>query len=134
MPTHQEGAPHPADLNHLTDILSIAQTELPQQATNITVTPATKFAERYPGGWGYVIAFTAPPEQLRTYVDEHTIASGNLLEEYDSYSLDLLERDISLLEPESPVTFGLTTPPANAELILERPLGRGWLLIRGAPR
>ena len=66
MSIHQEGAPHPADLNHLTDILSVAQAELPQQATNITVTLATKFAEGYPGGWGYVIAFTAPPDQLRT--------------------------------------------------------------------
>ncbi|MDO5092273.1 MAG: hypothetical protein Q4D79_02450 [Propionibacteriaceae bacterium] len=134
MSIHQEGAPHPADLNHLTDILAIAQAQLPQQATNITVTPATKFAERYPGGWGYVIAFTTPPDQLRTYVDEHTSLPGNILEEYNSYPPDLLGEDIALLEPENPVVFALSTPPANAKLILERPLGRGWLLIRGAPR
>ncbi|MDO5092274.1 MAG: hypothetical protein Q4D79_02455 [Propionibacteriaceae bacterium] len=134
MSTHQEGAPHPADLNHLTDILAIAQAQLPQQATNITVTPATKFAERYPGGWGYVIAFTTPPNQLRTYVDKHTIASGNLLEEYDSSSRNLSNDSTDLADIQNPVLLALSTPPANAELILERPLGRGWLLIRGAPR
>ena len=65
MPIQQEGAPYPADLDHLDDILALGKTALPEGATNITITPATKFAESYPGGWGYVIAYHADPQPIR---------------------------------------------------------------------
>ena len=47
-PTGQTNAPYPADLDHLDDILTLGKTTLPEGATNITITPATKFAKSYP--------------------------------------------------------------------------------------
>ena len=43
MPIQQEGAPYPADLDHLDDILTLGKTTLPEGATNITITPGGLF-------------------------------------------------------------------------------------------
>ena len=82
MPIQQEGAPYPADLDHLDDILILAKTTLPEGATGITVAPAVKFAESYPGGWGYVIAYHAEPQPIRNHFDTYTSFDGNFLEKY----------------------------------------------------
>ena len=71
-PTEQTNAPYPADLDHLDDILTLGKTTLPDGATNITITPATNFAESYPGGWGYVIAYHADPQPIRNHIDTYT--------------------------------------------------------------
>ena len=78
MPIQQEGAPYPADLDHLDDILTLGKTTLPEGATNITITPATKFAESYPGGWGYVIAYHADPQPIRNHIDTYTDLKGKI--------------------------------------------------------
>ena len=82
MSTQQEGAPYPADLDHLDEILTLGKTTLPEGATNITITPATKFAESYPGGWGYVIAYHADPQPIRNHIDTYTSRSGDNIEDY----------------------------------------------------
>ena len=78
MPIQQEGAPYPADLDHLDDILALGKTALPEGATDITITPATKFAKSYPGGWGYVIAYHADPQPIRNHIDTYTDLKGKI--------------------------------------------------------
>ena len=130
MPIQQEGAPYPADLDHLDDILTLGKTTLPEGATNITITPATKFAESYPGGWGYVIAYHADPQPIRNHIDTYTDLKGNNLESYPDSTTFLYIKDIDFTDIKHPVIVGF----GKVKLVIERPLGRCWLLIRGAPR
>lgn len=132
MAVTQEGAPYPADMDHLDDILSIGKGhQLPEGAQVLSVDPATNFANSYPGGWGYVIAFTATDQAIRDYVTTYTNASGTIIERYSTATqkTDGLE-DVDLSTITNPWTVGF----GDADLLLERPLGRGWLIIRGAPR
>ena len=70
----QEGAPYPADMEHLDQILAIGNGHaLPEGARVASVSPAIRFSEKFPGGWGYVIAFTATDPAIRQYVTKYTI-------------------------------------------------------------
>jgi len=126
---------YPADIDHLDDILSIGEGhELPEGAEVISVKPSTNFAARYPGGWGYVIAFTATDSAIRDYVTTYIGLRGENVEKYGGVKreddwLDGLE-DIDFTGITDPWTTGF----GDTVLLLERPLGRGWLIIRGAPR
>ena len=130
MPIQQEGAPYPADLDHLDDILTLGKTALPEGATNITITPATKFAESYPGGWGYVIAYHAQPQPIRDHIDTYTSHSGDGIEDYPDTKPPLDVEDIDVTNIQHPWITGF----GKVQIVVERPLGRCWLLIRGAPR
>ena len=134
MPVNQqEGAPYPADMEHLDDILSIGQGhELPENAEVLSVSPAVNFAENYPGGWGYIIAFTAEDQAIRDYVSNQTSYSGKHIDVGANarQNADGLE-DVDLSSISDPWNWGFA---GDAVLLLERPLGRGWLIIRGAPR
>ena len=131
--TQQEGAPYPADMEHLDDILSIGQGhELPENAEVLSVSPAVNFAENYPGGWGYIIAFTAEDQAIRDYVTNNTEGLGDIIENYPTTSPNsggLEDIDLSAITNPWRISFA-----GDAVLLLERPLGRGWLIIRGAPR
>ena len=129
-PTGQANAPYPADLDHLDDILALGKTTLPEGAINITITPATKFAESYPGGWGYVITYHADPQPIRNHIDTYTDLKGNNLESYPDSTTFLYIKDIDFTDIKHPVIVGF----GKVKLVIERPLGRCWLLIRGAPR
>lgn len=129
----QEGAPYPADMEHLDDILSIPPgNALPEGAQVLSVSPAVKFAEYYEGGWGYVIAFTAQEQAILNYIDEYTGLGSIAINDYPvaSGAGDGLN-DVELESISRPWRTGINM---NGTLVLERPLGRGWLLIRGAPR
>ena len=129
-PTGMENAPYPADLDHLDDILALGKTTLPEGATDITITPATKFAESYPGGWGYVITYHADPQPIRNHIDKYTDLKGKNLESYPDSTTFLYIKDIDFTDIKHPVIVGF----GKVKLVIERPLGRCWLLIRGAPR
>ena len=129
---HQKGAPYPANIEHLGNILSIGQGhELPEGAEVLSVSPAVNFAENYPGGWGYIIAFTAEDQAIRDYVTNNTNSPGELIESYPqaTQEMDGLE-DVELSTISNPWKRSFD----EVILVLERPLGRGWLIIRGAPR
>ncbi len=128
--TGMENAPYPADLEHLGDILALGKTTLPEGATDITITPATKFAESYPGGWGYIITYHADPQPIRNHIDTYTDLKGNNLESYPDSTTFLYIKDIDFTDIKHPVIVGF----GKVKLVIERPLGRCWLLIRGAPR
>ena len=130
--THQEGAPYPADMEHLDEILSIGQGHnLPEGAEVTSVSPATNFAASYPGGWGYIIAFTATDPAIRTYVTNNTLHDGSLLENYPTVTQSIGDlEDVNINAISNP----WVTRSKGAILLLERPLGRGWLIIKGAPR
>ncbi len=131
--TQQEGAPYPADVEHLDDILAIGQGhELPDNAEVRSVSPATNFAASYPGGWGYIITFTAQDQDIRNYVTNNTSLSGDNIENHPeaNQAAGGLE-DLDLSTVSTPWTTGFA---GDAVLLPERPLGRGWLIIRGAPR
>ncbi|WP_175957084.1 hypothetical protein [Schaalia sp. Marseille-Q2122] len=129
---HQEGAPYPADVEYIEEILMIPPgTTLPEGAEVVSVKPAEMFAESYPGGWGYAIAFIADEQAIRDYIDEHTSFSSAAIDAYpDANDYELGLDDIDMTGIKRPWATGFD----NADLVLERPLGRGWLLIRGAPR
>ena len=128
----QEGAPYPADMEHLDQILAIGNGHaLPEGARVASVSPAIRFSEKFPGGWGYVIAFTATDPAIRQYVTKYTFFSGDNLEVYEtSESGDTQTADLNFAEMSSPWTTGT----ADGVLVLERPLGRGWLIIAGSSR
>ena len=130
MSIQQEGAPYPSDLDHLDDILALGKTALPEGATNITITPATKFAESYPGGWGYVIAYHADPQPIRNHIDTYTSHSGDNIEDYPDTKYLAYIKDIDFTAIQHPWVTGF----GKVQLVVERPLGRCWLLIHGAPR
>lgn len=130
MSIQQEGAPYPSDFDHLDDILALGKTALPEGATNITITPATKFAESYPGGWGYVIAYHADPQPIRNHIDTYTSHSGDNIEDYPDTEYLAYIKDIDFTAIQHPWVTGF----GKVQLVVERPLGRCWLLIRGAPR
>ena len=128
----QEGAPYPADMEHLEQILAIGDGhKLPEGAHVTSVTPAVEYVKANPRGWGYVIAFTATDPAIRQYVTDTTNFSGDIIERHPTakpggiQTLDLNFDDIS-----GPWKVGL----ANGVLVLERPLGRGWLIIVGSSR
>ena len=129
-PTEQTHAHYPANLEHLDDILALGKTTLPEGATTITITPATKFAESYPGGWGYVIAYHADPQPIRNHIDTYTDLKGKNLESYPDSTTFIYIKDIDFSDIHHPVITGF----GKVKLVIERPLGRCWLLIRGAPR
>ncbi|WP_454924941.1 hypothetical protein [Actinomyces gerencseriae] len=128
----QEGAPYPADMDHLEDILSIGKGhQLPDDAQALSVDPATNFAKSYPGGWGYIIAFTATDQAIRDYVTTYTGYSGKSIEIFaQSRPDDTRLEDVDLSTITNPWNTGFD----DTTLLLERPLGRGWLIIRGGCR
>ena len=128
----QEGAPHPADMEHLDQILATGDGHsLPEDAQVSSVAPATNFAKEFPGGWGYVISFTATDAAIRKYVTKYSYAPASHIEEYPTVESERGGvEDVDLDNITSPwaTAFG------DATLILERPLGRGWLVNRGSSR
>ena len=128
--TGQTNAPYPADLDHLDDILTLGKTTLPEGATDITITPATKFAESYPGGWGYVIAYHAQPQPIRNHIDTYTSYPSEGIDHYPDSDSYIYIKDIDFTDIQHPLILGFD----KTQLVIERPLGRCWLLIRGAPR
>lgn len=129
-PTGQANAPYPADLDHLDDILTLGKTTLPEGATDITVSPALKTAEDSPGAWGYVIAYHAQPQPIRDHIDTYTSHSGDGIENYPDTEYLAYMKDIDFTAIQHPWVTGFD----KVQLVIERPLGRCWLLIRGAPR
>ena len=128
----QEGAPYPADMGYLDQILAIGDGHsLPEDAQVSSVSPATNFAKEFPGGWGYIISFTATDAAIRKYVSKYSYAPASHIEEYPTVESERGGvEDVDLDNITSPwaTAFG------DATLILERPLGRGWLVIRGSSR
>ncbi len=129
--TMQDGAPYPADMEHLKEIVELSDAhELPKGATDIAVAPAVKFAESYPGGWGYVISFHAEEHAIRDYFEKHTGLKGENIEIHRDSKANRQYADIDISAIKHPIVVGF----GNTQLALERPLGRCWLLIRGGGR
>ena len=128
----QPDAPYPADMDHLDDILASGDGHtLPQDAEITSVSPATNFATRVPNGWGYIIAFTATDTNIRTYVTTYIGLNGEIIERYPTVrpeNKDLEDVDLNSITNPWNTNFG------DAILLLERPLGRGWLIIRDSTR
>ncbi|WP_051259256.1 hypothetical protein [Schaalia suimastitidis] len=126
-----ENFPYPASVAYLDSILALSPgADLPEGAYDIEVRPALKFAESYPGGWGYVISLKAEPEAIVTYIEKHT-GLGAAIDSYATVTQeDTQTPDIDLSTISRPWSTGF----GNAELIVERPLGRMWIQILGAPR
>ena len=129
-PTGQANAPYPADLDHLDDILTLGKTTLPEGASNITVSPALKTAEASPGAWGYVIAYRAEPQPIRDHLNTYTGDLGDGVDHYPEARSAIHIKDIDMTKIQRP----WITSFKNAEIIVERPLGRCWLIIRGGFR
>ena len=129
-PTGQANAPYPADLDHLDDILALGKTTLPEGATDITVSPALKTAEASPGAWGYVIAYRAEPQPIRDHLNTYTGDLGDGVDHYPEARSAIHIKDIDMTK----IQRSWITSVKNAEIIVERPLGRCWLIIRGGFR
>ena len=130
MSIQQEEAPYPADLDHLDDILTLGKTTLPEGATDITVSPALKTAEASPGAWGYVITYHAESQPIRDHVEKYTGHAGKYVEVFSDSGPVSYIKDIDLSTIKHPWVTGFE----NAQLVIERPLGRCWLIIRGGFR
>ena len=128
----QEGAPYPADMEHLDQILAIGYGhKLPEGAYVTSVTPAVEYVKANPRGWGYVIAFTATDPAMRQYVTDNTNFSGDIIDTHPTAKPGGIETsDLNFDEISNPWKDGLN----DTVLVLERPLGRGWLIIIGSSR
>lgn len=128
----QEGAPYPADMEHLDQILAIGYGhKLPEGAQVASVTPAVEYVKANPRGWGYVIAFTATDPAIRQYISDTTIFSGDTIEKDPIAKPGGIETlDLNFDDISGPWKVGLS----DGVLVLERPLGRGWLIIIGSSR
>lgn len=128
----QEGAPYPADMEHLDQILATGSGhELPEGARVTSVTPAVEYVKANPRGWGYVIAFTATDPAIRQYISDTTIFSGDTIEKDPIAKPGGIETlDLNFDDISGPWKVGLS----DGVLVLERPLGRGWLIIIGSSR
>ncbi|WP_256700120.1 hypothetical protein [Actinomyces oris] len=128
----QEGAPYPADMEHLDQILAIGYGhKLPEGARVASVTPAVEYVKANPRGWGYVIAFTAIDPAVRQYVTDTTIFSGDAIEKDPIVKPGGIETsDLNFDDISGPWKVGLS----DGVLVLERPLERGWLIIIGSSR
>lgn len=128
----QEGAPYPADMEHLEQILAIGSGhKLPEGADVASVTPAVEYTKHNPRGWGYIIAFTATDPAIRQYVTDNTSFSGETIDRNpNSKPGDIQLSDLNFDEISRPWRAGFS----DGALVLERPLGRGWLIINGSSR
>ena len=128
----QEGAPYPADMEHLDQILAIGYGhKLPEGAQVASVTPAVEYVKANPRGWGYVIAFTATDPAIRQYITDNTNFSGDIIDTHPTAKPGGIETsDLNFDEISNPWKDGLN----DSVLVLERPLGRGWLIIIGSSR
>lgn len=128
----QTGAPYPADMDHLDDILTIGTGhELPEQAQVVSVDLTTNLSGFSPGTWGYVIAFTATDPAIRNYVTEHTGFSGeNIENDRTTTESPFGLEDVDLTTINNPWSAGF----GDTILLFERPLGRGWFIIIGGGR
>ena len=128
----QEGAPYPADMEHLDQILAIGHGhKLPEGAQVASVTPAVEYVKANPRGWGYVIAFTATDPAMRQYITDNTNFSGDIIDTHPTAKPGGIETsDLNFDEISNPWKDGLN----DSVLVLERPLGRGWLIIIGSSR
>ena len=128
----QEGAPYPADMEHLEQILAIGSGhKLPEGADVTSVTPAVEYTKHNPRGWGYIIAFTATDPAIRQYVTDNTSFSGETIDRNPTFKPgDIQLSDLNFDEISNPWDTGIS----DGVLVLERPLGRGWLIINGSSR
>jgi len=128
----QEGAPYPADMAHLDQILAIGDGhKLPEGADVSSVTPAVEYTKHNPRGWGYIIAFTATDPAIRQYITDNTNFSGDIIDKHPTAKPGGIETsDLNFDEISNPWKDGLN----DSVLVLERPLGRGWLIIIGSSR
>ena len=128
----QEGAPYPADMGHLEQILAIGSGhKLPEGARVTSVAPAVEYVKANPRGWGYVIAFTATDPAIRQYITDNTDFSGDIIDKHPTAKPGGIETlDLNFDEISNPWQDGLT----DGVFVLERPLGRGWLIIIGSSR
>lgn len=128
----QEGAPYPADMEHLDQILATGSGHnLPEGARVTSVTPAVEYVKANPRGWGYIIAFTATDPAMRQYVTDTTIFSGDTIEKDPTAKPGGIQAlDLNFDNISEPWKVGLS----DGVLVLERPLGRGWLIIIGSSR
>ena len=128
----QEGAPYPADMEHLDQILATGSGHnLLEGARVASVTPAVEYVKANPRGWGYVIAFTATDPAMRQYITDNTNFSGDIIDTHPTAKPGGIETlDINFDEISNPWENGLN----DTVLVLERPLGRGWLIIVGSSR
>jgi len=128
----QEGAPYPADMEHLDQILATGSGhKLPEGARVTSVAPAVEYVKANPRGWGYVIAFTATDPAIRQYISDTTIFSGDTIEKDPIAKPGGIETlDLNFDDISGPWKVGLS----DGVLVLERPLGRGWLIIIGSSR
>ena len=133
LPSNQQGgAPYPADMEHLDQILATGSGhKLPEGARVTSVTPALEYVKANPRGWGYVIAFTATDPAMRQYITDNTNFSGDIIDTHPTAKPGGIETsDLNFDEISNPWKDGLN----DTVLVLERPLGRGWLIIIGSSR
>ncbi|OLO56687.1 hypothetical protein BKH26_04920 [Actinomyces oris] len=119
-------------MEHLDQILATGSGhKLPEGARVTSVTPAVEYVKANPRGWGYVIAFTATDPAIRQYIADTTIFSGDTIEKDPIAKPGGIETlDLNFDDISGPWKVGLS----DGVLVLERPLGRGWLIIIGSSR
>ena len=113
----QEGAPYPADMEHLDQILATeSEHKLPEGADVASVAPAVEYTKHNPRGWGYIIAFTASDPAIRQYVTDNTSFSGETIDRNpNSKPGDIQLSDLNFDEISRPWSAGFS----DGALVLE---------------
>lgn len=124
-------APYPADVKHLDDILALAKMKLPENVDEVSVEPAYVFERDYAQGWGYVVHFKADEATTREFLNDYVQVVLSRVEHYKSCAPIHTDEDLPVAEASRPICTVGSTGTRNAEVLIERPLGRVWILIRG---
>ena len=124
-------APYPADMEHLDEILALSKIELPENVDEATVEPAYDFERGYPRGWGYVVYFKADEAITRQFLSDYVEIVLPQAEDYPDCDPESPQRDLPMDEVNRPICAFASTGTGNADVLVERPFGRVWILIRG---
>lgn len=129
--TQSTTAPYPANVKHLDDILALAEMKLPENVDEVSVEPAYVFERDYPQGWGYVVYFKTDESTVRAFLSDNAQVVLSRIEHYKSCAPMHTDEDLPVAEASRPICTVGSTGTGNAEVLIERPLGRVWILIRG---
>jgi len=118
-------------MEHLDEILALSKMKLPDGVDEVTVEPAYEFERDYPRGWGYLVYFKADDAITRKFLSEYVEIVISRAEYFPDCDAEAAEDDLPVAETNRPICSFDSTGAGNARVLIERPFGRVWILIRG---
>ena len=78
-----------------------------------------------------MVYFTADEAITRQFLSDYVRIILPEAEDYPDCDPELAEKDLPVAEVNRPICASASTGTGNARVLVERPFGRVWILIRG---